>query len=395
MSKHLHLDCFSGISGDMFLGALVDAGLSATRLKQGLKALPVDGYQLKIQKVHRGSLVATKVEVHIRKGYDKPLTLSRIRQAIRKSSLPPSVKNQSLTAFDYLAEAEGAVHGVEPAKVHFHEVGVIDSFVDVVGGILGCYLLGIDTISASPVNLGSGFIKVAHGTLPVPGPAVAYLAQQIPVYSSGPSHEMTTPTGLSVLKTLTKDFRPLPSMTPSKIGYGAGNSNPDHWPNVLRIFIADSQSHHIPNIDRIAQIETNVDDMNPQLYETVMDHLFSAGALDVTLTPVIMKRSRPGIILSVLTPLSHVDAMTHVLFQETSTLGVRVQEVSRHILPRTMSSVRLKDGIVRIKISNHGSNRSKITPEYQDCKAVAAKRGRPVREVMKEVQKLLDAKQLT
>jgi uncharacterized protein (TIGR00299 family) protein len=395
MSKHLHLDCFSGISGDMFLGALVDAGLSATSLKRGLKALPVDGYRLNIQIVHRGSLVATKVDVQIRKGYDTPLTLSRIRQAIRKSSLPPSVKTQSLTAFDFLAEAEGLVHGVPPAKVHFHEVGVIDSFVDVVGGILGCHLLGIETVSASPVNLGSGFIKVAHGTLPVPGPAVAHLAKQIPVYSSGPSYEMTTPTGLSVLKALTKDFRPLPSMTPSTIGYGAGSSNPEHWPNVLRIFVADSLSHHTPTIDRIAQIETNVDDMNPQLYESVMDHLFAAGALDVTLTPVIMKRSRPGIILSVLTALPHVETLTKVLFQDTSTLGVRVQEISRHILPRTMSSIRLKDGTVRIKISRNGATRSKITPEYQDCKAVAAKRGRPVQEVMKEVQRLLDAKQVT
>ena len=369
----------------MFLGALIDAGLSPGAFKRNLKALHLDGYRLGVKKVHRGSIHATKVDVNVQKGYRTPLSLPRIRQIIRKSDLPSPVKARSEEAFDRLAEAEGIVHGVQPTKVHFHEVGVIDSFVDVVGGILGCHLLGIDTVSASPVNLGSGFINTEHGTLPVPAPAVAHLAQQVPVFSSGPPQELATPTGLSLLTTLTKQFTPLPFMVPSKIGYGAGSGNPTNWPNVLRIILGNSMSTNCADVDRIVQMETNVDDMNPQLYETVMDQLFAAGALDVTLTPVIMKRSRPGIILSVLAPPNQAEALNQVLFQETSTLGVRMQEVSRYVLPRSMTTLRLKNGSVRVKVAKKGLKGNKYIPEYQDCKALATKTKRPVREVINEV----------
>ncbi len=385
MARHLHLDCFSGISGDMFLGSLIDAGLSLPALKRGLQALDVGGYRLQAKKVHRGSLSATKFDVKIRSDKRKPFSLSRIQRTIKKSGLPPGVKTQSLHAFELLAQAERKVHGMAPSKIHFHEVGVIDSFVDVVGGFLGCHLLNITTVSTSAVNMGAGIVDTEHGTLPVPGPAVAHLAIQVPVFSSGPIQELTTPTGLSLVTTLTKEFTTLPRMVPQRIGYGAGTQDPPHWPNVLRVFLGELADMTFVDVDRVLLLETNVDDLNPQIYEAVMDRLFSVGALDVTLTPVIMKRGRPGIVISVLASHPHAESVIQTLFHETSTLGVRVQEVSRRILPRTMKSLRLKKGTVRVKFVQTGDRGIKYIPEYQDCKRLAEKTGRPVREVIEEV----------
>lgn len=373
----------------MFLGALIDAGLPVSSLKRALKALPLNGYRLVTRKVHRGAIHATKVDVQIHTGYKTALSLSKIRMLIQRSALPSSVKTHALETFDRLAEAEGQVHGVPLKNVHFHEIGVIDSLVDVIGCLSGVHLLGVTTISSSPVNLGAGSIKTEHGTLPVPAPAVGQLAHGVPVYASGPAMELTTPTGLGLLTTLTKQFTPLPCMAPAAIGYGAGSGNPKGWPNVLRIFLSDGKPATSVEMDRIAHLETNVDDLNPQCYESVMERLFAAGAFDVTLTPVIMKRSRPAIVVSVLAPLDHVHTMARVLFEETSTLGVRVQEVSRYVLPRTMTSVRLKDGSVRVKIAGSGALGSKYIPEYRDCKRIADKTGRPLRAVREEVLRQL------
>jgi len=384
MGPHLHIDCFSGISGDMMLGALVDAGLAPTSLKRGLKALDIQGYRLETTQVQRGPLRATKVNVKIQKGLTAPLSVARIRRLITRSTLPSRVKSQSLEAFDRLARAEGAVHGMAPSKVHFHEIGVIDSLVDVVGGILGCHLLGIQTVSASPVNVGSGTIHSSHGTLPVPGPAVAELARQVPVFSAGPHHELTTPTGMAVLTTLTQEFRLLPCMVTDRIGYGAGSLDSQEWPNVLRIFLGEPYAPGADHLEQIVQIETNVDDLNPQVYETVMDRLFQSGALDVTLTPVIMKRSRPGIVLSALVNPAQVEAVVQAIFQETSTLGIRVQPVTRYTLPRKVERLRLRQGWVRVKTACVG-NAAKFIPEFQDCQKIADKTGRPVREILDEV----------
>ena len=381
---HLHFDCFSGISGDMCLGALVDAGVPLSVLKKGLKQLQADGYQLKSTKVLRGSIHSTKVEVHIKRGYEKPLSLKTIRRIIKQSTLPAIVKTRSLEVFHRLAEAEGIVHGLPEVKVHFHEVGVIDSLVDIVGTFLGLHHLRIASVSASPLNVGSGTIQTEHGLLPVPGPAVAQLGVGIPIYGSGPALELTTPTGIGILSTLTQDFRSLPLLISQQIGYGAGDANPPEWPNVLRLFLSKDSSHLFSTPETIVEIQTTIDDLSPQVYESMMEHLFEAGALDVTLTPVIMKRSRPGIILTVLSTSEIRDMMVQILFRETTTLGLRIQNVSRHVLPRKMEKVKLPDGIVQVKVAELGNGDQKMMPEYRDCQAIAKKTGKPVQEIMRE-----------
>ena len=381
---HLHFDCFSGISGDMTLGALVDAGLSPRALRQGLKALPVSGYRLKVSKVSRGAIHATKVDVVIPKVAEKRRSWPQIRRLLSTSRLPPQVKKQALSVFERLATAEGTVHGHDPATVSFHEVGAIDALVDIVGGLLGCHELGVKTCSASAVNVGSGTIDGTHGVLPVPGPAVAELAKGYPIYSRGPAIELTTPTGIALLTTLTQTFDRLPPMVPGSVGYGAGTANPPDWPNVLRVFLSTPASIDSFEADQVIQLETNIDDMNPQLYDTVMERLFENGALDVSLTPTIMKRTRPGIILTVLAQPEHAGMLTQLLFRETTTLGVRSRLVSRTTLARSMQTIRLPQGRVRVKTVHVGKT-VKHRPEFQDCQAISQKTGTPVQEVIERV----------
>ncbi len=367
----------------MTLGALIDAGLPLKKLSRALKDFPAGGFRLRAKDVMRGGLAATKVDVVIQNGFRSPLSLRRIQRLITSSRLPRPVQEQSLAVFDRLADAEGMAHRVSPSEVAFHEVGIVDSLVDVVGSIIGCHLLGIQRITSSAVNLGSGWIDSAHGRLPAPGPAVAALARQIPVYSAGPSRELTTPTGLALLCTLAQEFGPLPIMRPTAIGYGAGSADPQGWPNALRIFVGDSISP-TRGTDTIVQIETNVDDLHPQAYETIMERLFSAGAVDVTLTPAIMKHERPGIVMMALAPPAEAHAVADILLRETSTLGVRMQEMQRVVLQRRMDVVQTASGAVRMKVAELGDGRVKAAPEYQDCKRIADQTGRPIRDVMED-----------
>jgi uncharacterized protein (TIGR00299 family) protein len=384
--NHLHIDCFSGISGDMFLGALIDAGLPLAVLKRDLQKIQVKGYQIKATKVHRGTIHATKVDIRIQKGFTKPLSFPVIRRLISTSRLPSVVKTRSLEAFNTLAEAEGTVHGVPFSKVHFHEVGVVDSFIDIVGAFLGCAYLDIETVSASAVNVGSGTIQSAHGTLPVPGPAVAHLAKGVPIFATGPATELTTPTGMCILTVLTSDFLPLPPMRPNQIGYGAGTDDPKGWPNVLRVFLSPASSTRLGRTESIIEVQTNVDDLNPQVYEALIERLVQVGALDVTLTPVIMKRTRPGTIVTALAPPSAVEDVTRILFQDTTTLGVRIRELQRRVLFRDTQSVGVPGGQVRVKVADLGNGTTKMMPEFQDCKQVAEKTGRPVREILEQAR---------
>ena len=379
----------------MTLGALVDVGLSPRTLRQGLKALPLSGYRLKVSKVYRGAIHATKVDVVIPKVAEKRRSWPQIRRLLSTSRLPPNVKKQALAVFERLATAEGNVHGQDPAMVSFHEVGAVDALVDIVGALLGCHELGVKTFSATPVNVGSGTIDGAHGLLPVPGPAVAELAKGHPIFSQGPAMELTTPTGMALLATLTQTFGRLPLVVPGSVGYGAGTANPDEWPNVLRVFLADPDPAPSPltpsplpegegyQADQVIHLETNIDDMNPQLYEAVMERLFEHGALDVSLTPTIMKRNRPGIILSVLAHPEHAGMLTQLLFRETTTLGVRSQPISRTTLSRSMQTIRLPQGRVRVKTVRVGKT-VKYRPEFQDCQAIANKTGVPVQEVIEQ-----------
>ncbi len=383
---HLHFDCFSGISGDMILGALVDAGLSPHRLRKGLGALPVSGYRLKVSHVHRGALYATKVDVVLTQSHTPSRSWPQIRRLLAASRLPPWVKTRAQAVFARIARAEGAVHGQDPAKVHFHQLGMIDSLVDVVGGLLGCHELGAQTFSATPVNVGSGTFESAHGILPIPGPAVAELAKGYPIYSHGPALELTTPTGMALLTTLTQTFGQLPPVVPGAIGYGAGTANPQDWPNVLRVMLSASEAAVSPEADLVVQLDTNIDDMNPQRYEAVMERLFQNGALDVSLTPTMMKHHRPGVILTVLARPEHAGAMTHTLFRDTTTLGVRSQLVRRMTLARSMRTVRLPQGRVRVKVV-HVGNTIQYRPEFQDCQAIANKTGLPVQEIIDKVMR--------
>ena len=385
----------------MTLGALVDVGLSPRALRQGLKALPVSGYRLKVSKVHRGAIHATKVDVVISRFTEKRRSWTQIRRLLSTSRLPPQVKKQALAVFERLAAAEGKVHGQDPANVSFHEVGAIDALVDIVGGLLGCHELGVKTFSASAVNVGSGTINATHGVLPVPGPAVAEMAKGYPIYSQGPAMELTTPTGMALLTTLTQNVDRLPLVVPGSVGYGAGTADPPDWPNVLRVFLADTvltpsfftTSSLTPaplpggegyKADQVIQLETNIDDMNPQLYDAVMERLFEHGALDVCMTPTIMKRNRPGIILTVLAHPEQAGRLTQLLFHETTTLGVRNQLISRTTLPRSMQTIRLPQGRVRVKTVRVGKA-VKHRPEFQDCQAIAKKTGMPIQEIIDRV----------
>lgn len=368
----------------MVLGALVSAGLPWADLVNGLKRLKLSGYTLRKRAVHRGALHAVKVDVLIQRGFQRPLTLSRIRSVIVRSTLPEPVKARSLSVFDLLADAEGLAHQVPTKDVHFHEVGVVDSFIDVVGGILGCYLLNVTRATSSPINVGAGSIQSSHGRLPVPGPAVTALAKGIPVYSEGPRHELATPTGVALVRTLASGFGPLPVMRSLTVGYGAGDRDPEDWPNALRVFLQDDSTPETYHTERIMRIETNLDDLNPQIYEHIMDRLFDLGALDVALVPVVMKKSRPGVLLTCLTPKEQTNAILEILFLETPTLGVRLQEITRQILPRRIVPVSIQGGIVRMKVADLGAGWDKAAPEYIDCQSIAKRSGRPLKTVMEE-----------
>lgn len=366
----------------MFLGALVDTGVPLATLEKGLKALGIKGYRLREQQVIRSSLRATKVDVDIQKGFTKPLSIATIKKTLVNSRLPDAIRTQALQTFQIIAEAEGAVHGKSPGKVHFHEVGVIDSLVDIVGTLLGIAHLNATTVSCSPINLGAGTISTAHGLLPVPGPAVAQLSKGLSVFSTGPILELTTPTGMALIRTLSKNCKTLPPLTPHTIGFGAGTADPEGWPNVLRLFLGQEESESPITSERIIQLETNIDDMNPQLYDQMMTYLFDAGALDVSLTPTMMKRNRPGTVVSVVAWPKDLQVLTTILLSETTTLGVRVQELERAVVPRRVQTVRLPNGSVRVKIAELGKGQVKIMPEYRDCAALAERTKQPIQSII-------------
>jgi len=384
MGAHLHFDCFSGISGDMTLGALVDVGVPFDDLVRGLKRLGVSGFQLRCRRVRRAALHATKIDVLLRTGLRTPLSLKQIHAILSRSRLSQQVKLQSRAVFDRLAEAESRAHRVPKAHVHFHEVSVLDSFVDIVGSLIGCEILGVSRVTASALNVGGGTLQSAHGILPAPGPAVAILATGMPIYSAGPPRELATPTGVALLRSLTTEFGPMPLLSPGAVGYGAGDANPADWPNVLRLFLSPAGTGQDREQDRVVHIETNLDDVNPQTYEYVIERLFQQHALDVTLTPVIMKRGRPGIVLTVLAAPDRAQALMDVLFEETTALGVRAQEIVRQVLPRRFVTVRLPGGQVRVKVAGLAGRHTKAFPEYLDCKRIAERTGRPVKAVLEE-----------
>jgi uncharacterized protein (TIGR00299 family) protein len=382
--KIAYFDCFSGISGDMTLGALVDAGCAADHLRAELEKLNVPGWQLKIEKVWKNGMAATHVKV-IAEDQQKHRTLTAIQEILNSSQLAAPVRDRATSIFQKLGQAEAAVHDVPVEKIHFHEVGAIDAIVDIVGACIGFAALGIDKFACSPLNVGGGTAKMAHGVLPVPAPATASLLKGKPTYSNGVQRELVTPTGAAIIAALCDSAGPQPPMTVTAIGYGAGTADLEGQPNVLRIMIGEAAEKVIPGYDEeISVIEANLDDMNPQIYGYVLEKALAAGALDVFTTPVQMKKNRPGTLLTMLCKPQDANALTSLIFAETTTFGVRTYQAQRRILPRESINVTTSYGDVRIKLSRVNGRILHVSPEYDDCCKLANEKNVPLQQVISE-----------
>jgi pyridinium-3,5-bisthiocarboxylic acid mononucleotide nickel chelatase len=435
-----YLDCFSGISGDMFLGALVDAGVPAKLFEDTVAALNI-GARLEISRVNRSGITATKVDVlvhgekelprevffeqqsrahrhehaheaghkhspeHIElreHNYSQPQSegpragapaphahehghgLKEIREVIRKAAISDGAKNTAITIFEALGAVEAKIHNTDIEAVHFHEVGALDAMVDITCAAVGVEALGVHEIVCSPLNVGGGTVKCAHGVYPVPVPATVELLKGAPVYSSGIQAELVTPTGAAIVKTLAKRFAPFPAMTIEKSGYGAGTRDFPGHANVVRLTIGESQAKLAENTSQetISVLEANLDDLNPQVFGYVVDRLLAEGALDTFASPVQMKKNRPGMLLTVLAKPEDASRLTKIIFTETSTLGVRQREEQRQALARKWITVGTRWGDVRLKIASMNGTVTNYAPEYEDCRKIAAEHHVPLKSVM-------------
>ncbi len=382
--KLAYFDCFSGISGDMVLGALVDAGADITRIEVELRKLAVSSWTISAEKVKRKGIGATYVRVETSE-QTKHRHLSHILGIIDDAGLAPRVAQRARTIFECLGEAEARIHQTSIEKVHFHEVGAVDAIVDIVGACVGFELLGIEEFACGPINVGAGRVNTAHGILPVPAPATADMLRQAPTYSTGIEKELATPTGAAILAGTTTKYGPLPMMTVAKIGYGAGSAELAEQANVLRIFVGETASREAGTgwDETVSVIEANVDDMNPQIYGYFAQKAFEAGALDVFSTPVQMKKNRPGLLVTLVCAPTTADALVDLIFRETTTIGVRAYEARRRTLQRESVSVQSKfGGEVRIKVAHLNGDVVNAQPEFEDCQRLAAAVGVPLRQVM-------------
>jgi len=421
-----YLDCFSGISGDMFMGALLDAGLPARVLEETVAALNV-GARLEISRVSRSGISATKVDVwigdekdfpreqvshehHHEDGHDhsnagvspavarasrphqhehRHRGLKEIRQIIRNANITPAAQERALAIFQALGEAEAKIHNSDLEKIHFHEVGAVDAIVDIVCAAVGSLALGVDEWACSPLNVGGGTVECAHGKLPVPSPATVELLRGTPVYSSGVNAELVTPTGAAIVKTLCRRFVPFPAMNIATTGYGAGSREVPGQPNVVRLTVGDAAETQLaasPDIpeDTVAVLEANLDDLNPQVFGYVMERLLAEGALDVFGTPVQMKKNRPGMLLTVLARTEDVSRLSKLIFGETTTLGIRMRQERRQTLVRRSVAIQTPWGEVRMKVANLNGSIANYAPEYEDCRRIADEHKVPLKQVMQE-----------
>jgi pyridinium-3,5-bisthiocarboxylic acid mononucleotide nickel chelatase len=429
-----YLDCFSGISGDMFLGALIDAGVSPNLFEQAVAALGA-GAKLEISRVNRSGISATKVDVVVAAEKDSPgrdrtlpapppgsnqpshrharahsrahqpapdahdsrhhqqhgRGLAEIREIISEAALSPQAKRTAIAIFERLGGAEAKIHNVPVEKIHFHELGAVDALVDITCAAVGSEALGVDEIICSPLNVGGGTVTCAHGRFPVPAPATVELLTGAPVYSSGIQAELATPTGAAIVSTLASRFGRFPAMQVEKVGYGAGARDLPGHANVLRITIGSAETDAGKTLpasqlveETISVLEANLDDLNPQVFGYVIDRLLEAGALEVFGTPVQMKKNRPGTLLTVLAKPTHADALAQIIFAETTTLGIRRREEHRHALNRRWQSVSTRFGDVRMKIASMNGSITSYAPEYEDCRRIAAERRVPLKMVMQE-----------
>ncbi|HWP60184.1 MAG TPA: nickel pincer cofactor biosynthesis protein LarC [Candidatus Acidoferrales bacterium] len=375
-------DLISGISGDMFVAALLDAGVSLPALRAGLKRIDSLDFRLKVTQKTVHGVRATHFQV-LRPAAEKDRTWKEIQLLIRRSSLPALVKERSLEVFRRLAEAEAKIHGVAVERVHFHEIGATDSIVDIVAAAIGVHRLGIESFSFSPVPLGRGLAGSRHGALPVPAPATLALLEGVPTEGIDVAGETVTPTGAAILAALGSRFGPPPPMTIEKVGYGAGTREFPARPNLFRLIVG--QSAGTASGEAMVVLETNIDDMNPEIYDHVFDRLFKAGARDVFLTPIQMKKNRPGIMLSIIAEPWQRDKLAEVVFRETSTIGLRYYPVSRTVLKRAVETVKTKFGPVRMKIVEEPGGAKRAVPEYDDLKQIAARKNIPLRVLYDEV----------
>ena len=378
----LYFDCFAGVSGDMIIGALLDLGVELDELRRQLASLDLSGYELSAAPVKRSGIAATKFEVKIDDARQPARKLSDITGLINDSAISDRCKADSVRVFERLAEAEAKVHASTKEKVHFHEVGAVDSIIDIVGSMIGFELLGVEQIISSPLRVGRGSVKAAHGLLPVPAPGTAELLRGVPVYAGDIDGEFVTPTGAAILTSFSTSFRDLPPVTIDRIGYGAGTRDPKDFPNALRLLLCDSSGDKVraPD-DGVIVVETNIDDMNPQAFGHVMERAFALGALDLFLTPVQMKKDRPGVLITVLCEASKLDAITELLLKETTTLGIRYYEAKRRVLERTLETVATAFGTARVKVARDGGRTLHFQPEYDDCLRLAESSGVPLIEV--------------
>ncbi|MGC1367313.1 MAG: nickel pincer cofactor biosynthesis protein LarC [Candidatus Acidiferrum sp.] len=402
--KLAYFDCFSGISGDMTLGALVDAGCAVEHLRAELGGLQVAGWELTAEKVWKNGMAATYVKV-VTEDQSKHRSLGAILEILEKSKLAPQVRVRAGAIFRKLGEAEARVHDVPLEKIHFHEVGAVDAIVDIAGACVGFEVLGIEKFACSALNVGGGTAKMAHGILPVPAPATANLLQGKPTYSNGVQKELVTPTGAAIVATLCEAFGPQPAMSVSAIGYGAGTADLEGQPNVVRIMVGEvvaergekerAQTEVCATAfdEEIAVIEANLDDMNPQIYGYFLEKALGMGALDVYTTPVQMKKNRPGTLLTVLCKPADTNLLMSLIFAETTTFGVRTYRAQRRVLPREWVNVATEFGDVRIKVSRVNGRILHVAPEFEDCRKLAVEKNVPLQRVIAEALQSYEKRQ--
>lgn len=378
-----YLDASSGISGDMLLAAMLDAGLSEAALLAEIGKIPVGPYEFKASRVMRSSLAGNHIEFVIPEKQPHR-HLHHIEKMLNESTLSATVKQNALAIFKRLAEAEGKLHAKPPASVHFHEVGAVDAVLDIAGACAGLELLGIQELYCSPLNVGGGHVEAAHGNLPVPAPATAELLKGLPVYSTGVEGELVTPTGAAIVATLAKGFGPMPAMKVASIGYGAGARDFPGHPNIARLFVGEKSQAGAASEEAVAVIQANVDDMSPQFFAYAMERALVAGALDVTCGAIQMKKNRPGLEITVLCPPERTDVLARILFEETTTLGVRIYEARRQTLERETVSVETTYGPVRVKVARRDGRVLNAAPEYDDCRKLAEEKSVPLKDVMGE-----------
>jgi uncharacterized protein (TIGR00299 family) protein len=410
--KILYFDCFAGAAGDMILGALLDAGLPFAELKRALGSLAVEGWEVSVDTVIKTGVTATKFRVHEHSHahaggghHHHHHHLKDIFAAIERSSLSAAGKARAIKMFRRIGEAEAAIHGTTMEKVHLHEVGAIDSIIDIVGAVFALEWFAAGTIVVSPMNVGGGVVKSAHGVFPVPAPATLALVRDAPVYSSGIQAELLTPTGALILTEYASEFGPLPAMTIDRVGYGAGDREFEETPNVVRVLVGEAigkpkglspQDDSLPSQDtslprrgdepsgspmKVVVLECEIDDMNPQIFGALMDRLYAAGALEVFYAAVQMKKNRPGTLMTIVAKPEHRETMTEIVFRESTTIGVRYQELSRECLDREMVTVATPLGPVRFKVARRGGRVFNAQPEFDDLAELSQERGIPIKDV--------------